>query len=486
MPNCPPPRDARTARAALRGALLLLLLALSVPGAHADAVALAALDRDLAALRERLDIPALAVLLVDRERVLLARTYGMADRAARVPFGPRHYFRVGSITKTFTALATLRLVREGHLALDDRLRDIVPTLAIDNPWQATHPVTIAHLLEHTAGLNDLTRREFDFNEPLTTAAAFAASPGSRRVRWPPGLHHAYSNNSPGLLTAAIEHVTGMRYADYLQRAVLEPLGMHSATVLATPQVLADLVTGHDSDGTTPIPYWHMTYPAFGALNLRPADMAPFLQLFLNRGRHAGAVFLDAPLIERMETPRTTLAARAGLRFGYGLGLYTFLHDDHVFFGHGGDADGYLSRFAYQPQAGLAYYVGINVFRSADLRRVRRRVEAFIVARLPPAAPATATVPAAILGAYAGDYAAVTWRFPDAPAAAATPRRLSIVFDDARLLLRRAGQPDRVLVPVTRRQFRFAHEPVATLAFIEHDARLYLQMDDGNYARTAAP
>ncbi|MDZ7768792.1 MAG: hypothetical protein U5K38_06830 [Woeseiaceae bacterium] len=86
-------------------------------------------------------------------------------------------------------------------------------------------------------------------------------------------------------------------------------------------------------------------------------MASLLQMFLNRGHHGGDAFLAPALIERMEAPQTTLAAGAGLRFGYGLSLVSFLHDGHVFHGHGGDADGYLSRFAYQKQAGLAYFVG---------------------------------------------------------------------------------------------------------------------------------
>lgn len=465
-----------------------LLAVLTPLAAAADAAALAALDRDLEALRTKLRIPALAVVLVDSERVLLSKTYGVADRASGEPFGPTHYFRIGSITKTFTALATLRLVAEGRLALADRLQDIAPGLPVSNPWQDTDPITIEQLLEHTAGLNDLSLREFGFNEPLPRTAAFALSPDSRTVRWPPGLHHSYSNNSPGLVAAAIERVTGMPFEACLRRAVLEPLGMDAATLLPEPEVLARLVTGYNSDRRTVIPYWHMTYPAFGALNVRPAEMAAFLQLFLNRGRHDGQAFLAPALMDRMEAPRTTLAAGSGLDFGYGLGLYAFLHGDHLFHGHGGDADGYLSRFAYQKQAGLAYYVGINVFRREDLTRVRRRVEDYIVAGLPAVQAPLAKLPDTALAARTGDYEAVTWRFPNAPATEVTPAVLSVVQGEAGLLLRRPGKTDRVLAPVTASHFRFADEPLATMAFIEHEGALYLQMDGGNYRRrqTAGP
>ncbi len=464
--------------------LLFSLLLIMTPCVCANTInkQLIRLDRDIEALRVELDIPALALVLVDRDQVLLSKTYGVIDRDSREPFGPDHYFRIGSITKTFTALAVLRLVQEGRLALDDRVGDIVPKPDIDNPWRQSDPITIEHLLEHTAGLNDLTAREFEYNKPLTLEQAFRLSPGSRQVRWPPGRHHSYSNNNPGLLAHVIEKITAMRFEDYMERAVLRPLGMDSATLFPEPRVMEHLVTGYDSDGKTAIPYWHMTYRAFGALNLKPADMAPFLQLFLNRGLHGNGVFLDSDLIERMETPRTTLAARSGLDFGYGLNLYAFLHDGHVFYGHGGDADGYLSRFGYQKQAGLACFVGINVFRNRDLDRIRRRVQDFIVARLPEPEAKTADVPATVLETYSGEYESVSWRFPNAPADEVSRQRLSIAIKDTQLLLRKDDGKQRLLLPVTRQHFRYQDEPVATMAFIEHEGELYLQTNDGNYRK----
>jgi len=459
---------------------------LTPPATTADNGALAALDRDLQALRQELDIPALAVVVVDGQRVLLSKTYGVAARKSGKPFDEQHYFRVGSITKTFTALAALRLVQDDRLTLDGKLYQIAPGLPFENPWREQHPVTVAQLMEHTAGFNDLTIREFDFNRPLPTRAALELSPGSRRVRWPPGLHHSYSNIGPGLLAAAIEQLAGPPFHAVLHEAVLEPLGMQSATLLPTERVLARLVTGYDSDGTTPIPYWHMTYPAFGALNLQPGDMAPFLQLFLNRGRHGDRRFLSEGMIDRMETPRTTLAARAGLRFGYGLGLYAFLHDSHVFYGHGGDADGYLSRFGYQKEAGLAYFVGINVFRGNDLRQVRRRVERYIVAGLPAPRPPMAAAGQAVLESCTGAYETVTWRFPNAPAAAVSPERIVVLRRGDRLFLSGRGKPERRLIPVAERLFRFPGQPVATLACIEYDGARYLQMDGGNFRRVPPP
>lgn len=461
--------------------LLLLCLCQSAMGTDGLNSHLARLTRDLETLRQSRAIPAVIVIIADKDREIYSARLGSADRDTGAALTPESYFRIGSITKTFTALAVLRLVQEGRLSLDDRLMDIAPALDVDNPWRDRHPITIMQLLEHSAGLNDLTRKEFDYNEPLALAGAFALSPDSRVCRWPPGLHHSYSNISAGLLSYVIEKITGRAFEDYVERAVLDPLGMHSATFFPERRVLDKLISGYDTDGHTRIPYWHMTYRAFGALNVVPGDMLPFLQLFLNRGRHDGRVFLKSELMERMQTPATTLAARSGLKYGYGAGLYAYVRDGYVFYGHGGDADGYLSRFGFQPRAGLAYFAGINVFRDQDLERVRRLVERFILEGLPAPDYAYASVPAARISDYGGRYRSVTWRFPNAPAPA-SEKSLEILLDDDHLTLKDSDGRVRQLIAVNERHFRFAGEPVATLAFVSEGGALYLQGDIGNYQR----
>ena len=130
----------------------------------------------------------------------------------------------------FTALAVMTLVEAGKIDLDAPIRRYLPDAPIDNPWEATHPVTVAQVLEHTAGFDDLSLRNFvteRHNLPVQTAVPESAA--AFRVRWPPGQRYSYSNPGYLLAGALIEKVSGESFDDYLEQKVLRPLGMHAAS-----------------------------------------------------------------------------------------------------------------------------------------------------------------------------------------------------------------------------------------------------------------
>jgi CubicO group peptidase (beta-lactamase class C family) len=119
-------------------------------------------------------------------------------------------FRIGSVSKSFAALAALRLQEEGKLKLADTVRQWVPEVAFTNPWEATDPVRLVHLMEHTTGFDDIHLREYAHNEPtpiaLKDALAFGAP--SRVCRWRPGSRMAYCNSGPAVFAAVVERVSG--------------------------------------------------------------------------------------------------------------------------------------------------------------------------------------------------------------------------------------------------------------------------------------
>lgn len=431
--------------------------------------------------RVQRDIPAVALTLVAPDSVLWSGTLGIADQASGRRADETTLFRIGSITKMFTALALLIAHEDGRLDLDAPATSIAPDLPMHNPWQNTHPVRVAHLLEHTAGLPDMSREEFDHNEPMELRAALAWKATERRALWPPGLHHSYSNVGPGLAAYVLERATGQRYEDFVQRRIFEPLGMRSAGFFADVRMLKNLATGYDADSATVIPYWHVLYRAFGAISALPSDLTPFIQMLLNRGVYRGVRLVSAAAIDRMETPRTTLAADSGLRYGYALGNYTWLRRGVLFHGHGGDGDGYLARLGYSRERGLGYFLVINVYRNGDLNRLRHLVEDFIAGDASNQAPPTYQVPAERLREYAGVYEAVTWRFPPAGASTVGRERIRIRVAGPGLRIDR-GSADRSLIPVNDRHFHYADESVATTAFISYEGRIYFQDDDGNYVK----
>jgi CubicO group peptidase (beta-lactamase class C family) len=351
---------------------------------------------------------------------------------------------------------------------------------LDNPWAATRPVRVAHLLEHTAGLMDLTQTEFDHNRPfpdLPSALAFGAE--HRHVLWPPGMHRSYSNAGAGLAARALERVTGTTWEAFLMERVLRPLGMDSASVRLDSRTGERLATGYDRDGRTVIPYWHMILPPLGAINATPREMAGLLQMLIARGIYRGERLLSPGSIRRMETPATTLAARSGLHYGYGLGLDQQLQGGFRLYGHSGDGDGYLSRLAYQPELEVGYFIAINAFNHTALEAMEAAVADRLLGNHEPPPPPSIELERERLAPLTGVYRAVTRRFgweSDASAA------LVVDLAEGSLHLRYASGRRLPLVPASGQHFRHPAEPVATMAFVEHDGERYLQGEFGSYRR----
>lgn len=433
------------------------------------------------AARVQHDVAASAFFVVSGNEILALEAHGSSARDSDEQLTPDHLIRIGSITKTVTALTTMTQVERGRLSLATRVAALLSPPPYRNAWSAMHPVTIAQLLEHTAGLGDLSSREFAFNTPVTLAEAFAVDPDSRRLRWPPGLHASYSNSGAGIISAALESSSGVAFDVLVKQQILIPLGMTSASFTLDDRGRARLIRGYDTDGRTPIPYWHTLYPAFGGLNVSPRDMVPLVQLFLNRGRHRQTQLVSGHGITRIETPRTSLAARSGLDYGYGLGVYAYERHGVLFHGHGGDADGYLSHFAYSTELDRGYFVVINAFKRDALRHLRRLIEdALIDGHAAPPAPAVVRPGREHLQRLAGNYRAASARFGRVDEQPGV--EISATADG--LIMRDADGRERNLVPVSAWHYRYPDESRATMAFIACGNRIYFQGDAGNFVNGA--
>ena len=475
-------------RSALRVWPLSVLLILTFPtvlfSKPDNATAFDELLVDIESARLEHDVPAVALTLVSTQEMLWTGALGLADLENRKMATADTLFRIGSITKAFTALAMLILQEEGLLNLNDSLKALVPDAPLSNSWESKHPVRLVHLLEHTAGLLDITKAEFDHNDPtpLTLEEGLVFLPEARKSQWPPGLHASYSNAGAGLAAYALEKVTGKRYEDFVKQRLFKPLGMHTANFFLDDQTRYMLATGYDRDGHSIIPYWHMIFRPFGGINARPREMAGFLQMLLNYGKVGDRRIMSASSIRRMEYPATTLAASSGLRYGYGLGNYASAHKGFLFHGHGGDGDGYLAHYAYNRESGLGYFVVINAFNGKALSDMRDLIQDYIVRGLTPRIPVEAEVDANRLLQLTGTYEPVTHRFAWTDPERNKRKVLHVALEDGKFYTLSNAGKKRFLVPVDDRHFRRLEEPVATIAFVEYEGELYLQGDLGNYRR----
>ncbi len=423
-------------------------------------------------------VSAVSVLLVNKDEVLLNLHSGIRDWDTNAPFTEQDMFRIGSISKSFAGILALRLQQQGLIDLNAPISDYGLAPYLDNTFP-THTITLAQLLEHTAGLSDLARTEWDYNDPkpISLKEAFDLKLGKHVTQWAPGMHSSYTNVGPGLFGLALELKLGQSYEALMQKHVFKPLKMNISSLLLSDEIAKHLIKGYDRDGKKPIKYWHNIYRPFAAINTNNHDMTLWLQMLLN----PSDTFLNSADRKRLVEPKTTLSGQDGLEYGYGLGVYQWQTNGHSFYGHGGDADGYLTRFGFNHESGLAYFVMINAFNKRPLNELVNLIERQIVFELSkPTYPLRLELSDKNTEAYQGEYIQVTSRFRKLNPASA--KRLTVKYRNGQLMYQLNQGREVVIHKVRGNQFRNSNQSVATMAFINRQGQLYFQGDIGNFVK----
>ena len=363
------------------------------------------------AMKDVLDkehVPGAGVALVANGEVLWCGGFGEADIAAKRATGCDTEFRVGSISKTFVALALLKLQEEGKINLYARLQDIAPELPFQNRWEVTHPVRIVNLLEHTAGFDDMEPSEvynahdrYDF--PLLEVFKRFREP--QKARWPPGTRMSYSN--PGIAIAGylIEKTTGKPFDQYIRETFLRPMGMERADYPFTEANRALLATAYEGNPPRASGYPFIYLRPARDLKASPGELAKLVQFLLRRGKTGDAQLVNAESILRMEAPETTLAAKNGLRLGYGLCNYTGVEGGVVTHGHDGGIDGFISSYRYMPEQNWGYVILVNSDNSQQaLESLNHLAMDFLSKDFVKPQQPVITLPAKALEMFAGYYA----------------------------------------------------------------------------------
>lgn len=456
----------------MKNALLALaMLASLLPGrtlAQSEPLTVQALTDTLLKVMEKERIPGLMLALVVGDTVAFAGGLGYSDLDTKRPADAFTRFRVGSVTKLFTSLALLRLAEEGRLSLDDRLSTLAPELPVENPWEQTHPIKITHLLEHTAGFDDLHFQSL-YNtgtaEPAALELVQLHAP-SLRCRWKPGERFSYSN--PGYVVAGylIEKLTGLPYSEYISRYIMEPMAMAQSDFNSFPGESAVYASGYQREGRKlkRVPFRPILAGAAGTLNSCAADMTNALLFFLRA--ETGSSFLSARMLARMETPSTGLAAAQGLLTGYGLGnMLSGAALPIPFRGHDGGIDGFASSFGYNRERGAGYAISNNA--GASNQRIIELIARFLAQGNPQPAPPVAPADLAGLKDFQGYY----WL--------KSPRNQVMAFADLMFSTKKITvRPDSVyvsewigepvsLLPVGGQMFRLKKETFATHLLARH-------------------
>jgi CubicO group peptidase (beta-lactamase class C family) len=355
------------------------------------------LDGVLPALLEREEIPGAAVSIVRDGRVLTRRGFGLADTGITGnqprPVDPeRTIFRVGSVSKTVVATAVMQLVQRGQVDLDRPVTDYVN---IELPTRFSTPITLRHLLTHTAGFEEVYANMIlpaGTPVPALRETVTAAPPDQI---YEPGTTPAYSNYSYALAAYVVESVTGREAAEYLQAEVLRAAGMATAS-FAQPlpeRLNADLAQVYPSRHQQPIPFELVGPWPPGSLSASAADMAAFMLAQLNTG---GSALLNQQTLALMHSPALGEDRLGGLAAGPRMALGFFEEDRNGrrILGHSGDLIHSHAALQLYPDDATGIFIAVNGSGArADSATVLRRavLDGFADRYFPAAGPGPSPV-----------------------------------------------------------------------------------------------
>ena len=305
------------------------------------------------------------VALVSNGQLLWCGGIGKADVSANRDITCDTEFRVGSISKTFVALALLRLEEEGRINLYARLQDVAPEIPVNNPWESSNPVRIVNLLEHTAGFDDMEPAEvyvplkMKYRPDSSLLKVFQKFQEPQNARWPPGTRFSYSNPGYGIAGYLIERVSGQPFDVFIRQNVLVPLEITMGDFRLTDANRAQLAQGYGGNPPRAVPYKNIYLRPADDMKASPGELAKLVQFFLRRGRTPDVQLVKPDTIARMEYPETVSSAKNGLRLGYGLANYTESEGGVITHGHDGGINGFLSSYRYMPEQNWGYVVLLN-------------------------------------------------------------------------------------------------------------------------------
>jgi CubicO group peptidase (beta-lactamase class C family) len=292
--------------------------------------------------------------------------HGVADVASGRRISEETVFRIGSLTKTITAVAVMQLCERGLVDLDAPANDYLRAFQLVPASAGFGPATVRHLLTHTAGVGFWRRRSDLLLHPGAgsgvTARAVVPLPeyyrGGLPVDVEPGTRWAYSNHGFAALGQVVEDVCGEPFDRYLRDHIFGPLGMAHTGLVLSEQLRADLATGYTlrRRGLSPVTPREVPSPAGGGVYSTPADMARYLTALLRGGANEDARVLNADSVRTLFQPHFQPDPRAA---GMALGFEPHTERGRVLICKGGTISGFLSALEMAPEDGVGVVVLTN-------------------------------------------------------------------------------------------------------------------------------
>lgn len=305
------------------------------------------LDEFITRHMSELGAPGMTLAIADRKGPLRASQYGFADLKTGARVMPQTLFEIGSISKSFVALAVLQLVAEGKLDLHRPVKEYLPWLKVESSYA---PITTHHLLSHTSGLSGVPL--------LLRVASQTLRTGSE-----PGARFVYCNIGYVLLGLLLETLDKRPFGEALRQRVLRPLGMGASEPIITNNARARMAVGYSPlyddrpfplKGTLGEAPWLEVPEAAGSVAATATDMCKYLSMLLNRGKSVltddGFTLFTKPVIK---------APFRGEDASYAYGLWTSETNGHTLLRHTGGMVAFSSSMYADVTEGFAVFASVN-------------------------------------------------------------------------------------------------------------------------------
>ncbi len=322
------------------------------------------LSAQLADELELQNIPGMTAAVILDQEIIWSGAYGYANLDEKIPMTIQHLFRVGSITKLFTATMLMQLRDAGKLFLDEPLEKYEPRIKFKSSFPDPKPPTFRQVVSHTSGIPRESTLNFwkDLNFPQPDV--LLENLEGAEIIFPPYSEFKYSNLGISLLGHTLSLIAGKPYRDYVKQAILEPLGMKDSGFDLTPEFYSKRAIGYVSDAEgknfQPAPIFDLECisPA-GQLYSNVIDMAKFISMQFSDKAAGGNQVVGGSTLREMHSP---VFYGEGANKGTDIGIGWILAktaSGHRVIGHSGGIHGYVTQIGMIPAMKLGFAVFTN-------------------------------------------------------------------------------------------------------------------------------
>jgi CubicO group peptidase (beta-lactamase class C family) len=322
---------------------------------------LTAIEKALDAKRAEYGIPGCSLAIIEDDKVVLLKGYGLRDVANRKPVTPDTLFAIGSATKAFTAMSVMMLQDDGKLSLTDSPKKVLPYFKLRDP-DADTKITLRDMMCHDSGLprTDIYWAGNRLNREEAIRVLADVKPTAKL-----GERFQYQNVMFAATGEIAARTAGMSYEKLIQKRILDPLGMKNTTLdVKRMQRSPDFSVGYEPNpkqpGTKALPMRNL--PAIapaGAINSSARDMVNWVRLMLDGGQWEGKRLVSETGYAQLIKPQMSM----GPKMAYGLGWFLHPWHDIPTVEHGGNIDGFNAEIGFMPDKHIGFVLLTNVSAS---------------------------------------------------------------------------------------------------------------------------